>query len=259
MPRIHLTAPRFLFLPLLAFYALLWAGGVISHLWLGGPPANAGWTAPAFLAVAALLPLAAGASAGGWLIRAGLAGLAFEILGVRTGFPFGHYHYTAVLQPQILGVPLVLACAWMILLGYVRSLLSGLRLSRAAAVLAGSAWMVALDLVIDPVATLALDYWRWPGSGPYFGVPLLNFAGWFLVSALAFLAAPDFRTADPAQRRVGLSVLVFFALIAVAHGLYGPAAVAGLLVSLHAVAAGRLPHGQFRRQPPPVREANLRG
>jgi uncharacterized membrane protein len=47
---------------------------------------------------------------------------------------------------------------------------------------------VSLDLFIDPVA-VALGYWVWrvPGN-VYFGIPLLNFVGWFVLMLLAPLA-----------------------------------------------------------------------
>ncbi len=40
-----------------------------------------------------------------------------EALGVATGFPFGHYSYTSALQPQALGVPLLIPLAWFMMLG----------------------------------------------------------------------------------------------------------------------------------------------
>ena len=54
-------------------------------------------------------------------------------------------------------------------------------------VILGAVLMVTLDIVIDP---LALRGYRWflgqiygyPESGVYFGIPLSNFGGWFLVS-----------------------------------------------------------------------------
>ena len=39
-----------------------------------------------------------------------------ELLGSHTGLPFGKYHYTALLQPQIAGVPLLIPLAWMMML-----------------------------------------------------------------------------------------------------------------------------------------------
>ncbi|MBM4427862.1 MAG: carotenoid biosynthesis protein, partial [Chloroflexi bacterium] len=39
-----------------------------------------------------------------------------EFIGSKTGFPFGAYHYTNVLQPQLGGVPLLIPLAWMMML-----------------------------------------------------------------------------------------------------------------------------------------------
>src|SRR5262245_13591812 len=39
---------------------------------------------------------------------------AVEHIGVTTGLPFGRYHYTGLLQPQLFGVvPLAILCAWL--------------------------------------------------------------------------------------------------------------------------------------------------
>ena len=47
---------------------------------------------------------------------------------------------------------------------------------------------VVLDLFIDPVA-VAAGYWVWFVEGTvYFGIPLLNFVGWFVLMFLAPLA-----------------------------------------------------------------------
>jgi carotenoid biosynthesis protein len=47
---------------------------------------------------------------------------------------------------------------------------------------------VCLDLFIDPVAVVA-GYWVWLVPGEvYFGIPLLNFVGWFVLMFLAPLA-----------------------------------------------------------------------
>jgi putative membrane protein len=47
---------------------------------------------------------------------------------------------------------------------------------------------VSVDLLIDPVA-VAIGYWVWhvPGN-VYYGIPLLNFVGWFVLMFLAPLA-----------------------------------------------------------------------
>ncbi|MBI4614916.1 MAG: carotenoid biosynthesis protein [Planctomycetes bacterium] len=53
--------------------------------------------------------------------------------------------------------------------------------------------VMTLDVVIDPVAHLGKRWflgriYRYPAPGPYFDVPLSNFAGWFLVGALVVAA-----------------------------------------------------------------------
>jgi putative membrane protein len=45
-----------------------------------------------------------------------VTGWAAEFLGSSTGFPFGRYHYTDRLQPQLMGVPLVIPLAWLMML-----------------------------------------------------------------------------------------------------------------------------------------------
>ncbi|HEU4324415.1 MAG TPA: carotenoid biosynthesis protein [Roseiflexaceae bacterium] len=133
-----------------------------------------------------------------WLIaehgrRGALAGLligalafAVEYLGATTGFPFGSYHYTTVLQPQILGtVPLAICAAWLMVVPaaweIARRLLPG-RL--APALLATASLVLLLDLQIETVAALINGYWIWDGSGPYYGVPTANFVAWWVVGLL---------------------------------------------------------------------------
>jgi uncharacterized membrane protein len=102
----------------------MWIGGVSSHILYGGPPAEAGWAAPVFLVLAGLITLvtASPANLGGLLAAAG-AGLIAECIGVRYGFLFGRYVYTDALRPLLLGAPLVMASAWMILFAYVKQTL----------------------------------------------------------------------------------------------------------------------------------------
>ena len=117
-----------------------------------------------------------------------LAGLSFlaELLGSSTGFPFGKYHYTHVLQPQIAGVPVLIPLAWMMMLPPAWAVAhfitrgSGRAISfLVVSALAFTAW----DLFLDP-QMVAWDFWRWDTPGLYFGIPLSNYLGWVLISAL---------------------------------------------------------------------------
>jgi putative membrane protein len=119
-----------------------------------------------------------------------------------TGFPFGHYRYLDSTRQQelwIAGVPFMDSLSFTFL-SYVSWRVGGAILAARrgdgervfgswGAVYLGAALMLCLDLVIDPAALrgdrwfLGLIYY-YPQPGPYFGVTLENFVGWFVVCAL---------------------------------------------------------------------------
>lgn len=175
-------------------------------------PVGGGWMGGALL-------LVQGAAVLCWLIgrygrRGALAalpvfGLAWgvEHLGVTSGFPFGRYEYTDLLQPQFLGVvPLPIACAWLMVGFGAWQLAGGQRgdrpLGRTA--LLTATLVLALDLQIETVATRVNRYWIWLDSGPYYGVPTANFIAWWLVGlAMALViqrALPGLSAATRAAR-----------------------------------------------------------
>lgn len=226
-------------------YLILWMGGVGSHLLFGRTPDNATWAAPAFLLLAGLIVLmATGRAERATLLTVGVLGFAVEAIGVHSGWPFGRYEYTNVLQPQIIGVPLVMAAAWMVLAAYVQAMLTGVRLPTWLAALSASAWMTALDLVIDPLAAGGLNYWHWLANGRYYGIPAQNFLGWFatswfLFSTLKLLPASAGQSYCWASS-IGLSILLFFTFIALIQQQGLVAGIGGGLCLVHlALAQGR--------------------
>lgn len=209
---------------LVGCYLILWAGGVGSHLLFGRAPVDAIWAAPAFLLLAGLITLLkADRNERSALIAAGALGFIVEAVGVHSGVPFGRYEYTGALQPQIVGVPLVMFAAWMALIAYVKAILAAVRFSAWLAAIIAGLWMTAIDLVIDPLAAGELNYWRWIDAGRYYGVPAQNFLGWFAASLFIFglinLIDKGPGRPNPWARAIGLSILLFFALVALAHRL----------------------------------------
>ncbi|MBE1531907.1 carotenoid biosynthesis protein [Actinomadura algeriensis] len=128
-------------------------------------------------------------------------GYAAEWVGVRAGVPFGRYSYTPVLRPQAGGVPVIVAVAWggmgPAAHAAATEIVPGGGPARWAV---GAAALTAWDLFLDP-QMLRLGLWTWEGGGPYRGVPVSNFAGWFAVSLLlmAVVEASAGRTAPPAS------------------------------------------------------------
>jgi putative membrane protein len=212
---------RWLKAALWVLFAFDWMGGVGSHLVYGATPANMSWAAPVFLLLASLLVVAAAPDDWRALLISFTVGFAAEAIGVATGYPFGVYVYSTVLAPSVLGVPPVMAGAWMILIAAVRQL----RLPFWA----GAAAMVSMDLVIDPLAANTLAFWKWRDPGPYYGIPFVNFFGWLLVSLLILWILRRQPRRNPEIMIVGCSILLFFALLALAHGYFAPAALGVLL------------------------------
>jgi len=163
------------------------------------------------------------------VISFGLVGLLSyfaELLGSQTGLPFGKYHYTDLLQPQIAGVPLLIPLAWMMMLPPAWAIAqfitrkSGRHWSFIAiTALAFTAW----DLFLDPQMA-GWGFWVWQPPGGYFGIPLSNYLGWLVVSALLTLVA------NPRHLPVGPLSLVYvltWALQTIGQGIFwsqpGPA------------------------------------
>jgi hypothetical protein len=118
-----------------------------------------------------------------------VVGNIFENVGVRTGFPLGHYYFTDLMGPKPFAVPIQLGLAYLgmaylswtlarLISGGMRSPLEGSRVVTLPLVAAFI--MVAWDFSQDPVWSTILHLWIWQQGGAYFGVPVSNFLGWYL-------------------------------------------------------------------------------
>lgn len=142
-------------------------------------------------------------------VLAYLVAFAAEFSSTRNGFPFGLYHYVETMRDRELWIGNVpfwdsLSFTFLCYLGWRLAVLLYAPLlvgrgdfqtaeTRAVAgswrvCLTGALLMTWLDVVIDPL-TVQGDRWflgriyYYPEGGLYFGVPLSNFVGWFLVGA----------------------------------------------------------------------------
>lgn len=118
-------------------------------------------------------------------LAAAATGTAAEVVGVRTGRPFGRYHYGSGLGPALRGVPAGVPLAWVMMAPAAWSVAGHLRPAHVPRALVAAGALTAWDVALDP--RMAREgYWTWPGGGRYEGVPASNFAGWLLTGAVLF-------------------------------------------------------------------------
>jgi putative membrane protein len=218
-------------------FGLLWVGGVLSQ-WLGRVRSDEGLLATLFLLTAGLIVLLGEGTTRGnvRLVAVALTGFAFEAFGVRFGLPFGEYVYTGVLWPQLLGVPIAIGVAWMVLVAFASDFACRFRLRPWLASACAALLTTATDLVIDPLAANRLGYWKWAHGGVYYGVPFTNFVGWFITALLASRILGSRGRTNFWAAFVGTAIILFFALNALAHSLI-PVALVGF-----GLCAARLAH-----------------
>lgn len=135
-----------------------------------------------------------------WLLAfaaAYLVGFASEFVGTGYGIPFGGYGYTALLGPKILErVPVVIPLSWFAM-GAATFALAGCITRRPVARIGlGTAFMVTWDLALDPAMSFLTPYWVWADTGPYYGMPWLNLAGWAFTAALIMTVLSGLKAAD---------------------------------------------------------------
>jgi putative membrane protein len=126
----------------------------------------------------------------GWLI---------EVLGVKTGFPFGDYTYISPVGsnaitgaaghavPMLLSVPLLVPCAWLMMT--VPAYLTAQAIATGPFARLGWATMglVGWDFFLDP-QFVAEGWWHWSNPSRYIrglpGIPVSNYVGWIAAAAV---------------------------------------------------------------------------
>jgi uncharacterized membrane protein len=125
-----------------------------------------------------------------------LVTFAMENVGVLTGFPYGHYVFLVESGLPHIGVIPPIVGPLYFAMGYASWVIANLLLNGRMAPLSRhgvvalpllSAFvMTQWDVVMDPAGSTLAKAWVWRDGGGYFGVPLSNFLGWFLVTWLYF-------------------------------------------------------------------------
>jgi carotene biosynthesis associated membrane protein len=185
--------------------------------------------------------------------------LSSELIGTGTGWPFGNYAYTNFLGYKVAGhVPFSIPLSWFYL-GF-SALLLGSAIAEGRDLRPRGVWSVGLgvwfltvwDLVLDPAMahrSLAVRFWNWSETGPYFGMPIQNFIGWSATGLLFMALARWLWRGDiePARNRTSgwfpfivYAANTFFAMaLSASVDLWVPIALAALLGLVPAMLALR--------------------
>lgn len=147
-----------------------------------------------------------------------VSGLVIELLGVHSKVLFGEYRYGATLGWKIFETPLIIGVNWAMLVYAVVSM-NNRFWPQAPLVLKaalGATMMVALDILIEPVA-VHYDFWAWaaPPFNKLIVAPIQNYVTWWLA---AFVLNVIFQKMVPNVKNAAIDVLfylqcVFFAWI----------------------------------------------
>jgi putative membrane protein len=139
------------------------------------------------------------------LLLVGLVGYFVEVLGVKTGWIFGHYHYGSALGYKLLSTPLLIGVNWVLLI-YATNQLVRFE-NKYVNIMLASLLMVGLDFFIEQSAA-RFDFWYWRGAK----IPLQNYIAWFIVSlGINWFANKEFsQKPNPTAKAFYIIQVVFF-------------------------------------------------
>ncbi len=131
----------------------------------------------------------------GFFVIAVVVSNVFENLSIATGFPFGFYTHSAQMGPKLFSVPVIVGPGYFGLCYLAWTLANSL--CPVAAAPRRMKWLLSMpviaafiavgaDLSSDPLGSTLAHDWVYAHGGAFFGVPLSNYAGWFLVTWCIF-------------------------------------------------------------------------
>jgi putative membrane protein len=182
--------------------------------------------------------------------------LAVELLGARTGFPFGDHGYGGQLGWLVLGlVPFVIPLSWFLMLYASLGIALRFRRGPVATLVLTALGLFAWDVLMEPAMSAAYPFWVWRSTGVYYGMPLANWLSWLVIGpvitlALRRVAGPGLaRLADDALPPVVYSLTGLLPLaLALEYALW-PAAVVGGGAMLLFLVAPRIGHAWRTARP----------
>lgn len=132
-------------------------------------------------------------------------GFVVEMIGTNTGIPFGQYAYSSILGPGLWNTPFMIGILWWVLLRSFTDVLNRLWSNDWFVSISTGLAMVALDILIEPVA-ISLNFWQWEQVE----VPMENYLAWFGLSVLFAWICKKGNSRNPLSIWVITILAVFF-------------------------------------------------
>jgi hypothetical protein len=154
------------------------------------------------------------ARAAGELVALAAYGFAVEVVAMAL---FATHSYDASWHAKPLGMPLAVAVVWAAVITSAMAVAGRHESARGWRAFTAAVVAIALDLMIDPVATRA-GLWDWTPPGPWLGVPIGNFVAWGLIVGSYAYGAERWAGSATFQplRRLGLAAGCIVILMIVA-------------------------------------------
>lgn len=162
--------------------------------------------------------------------------ISIELIGVKTGFPYGEFWYSDLLPAKVAGeVPLTLSLTFVPILIGAYALARKLFKKSINIVILTTILLVLADLVLDPGA-VKTGMWTFKEQGLYYGVPLTNYLGW-VFSGLIFATLCNFLFKKVEFKNPNLiftykATVYYWAIVCLFSGLIIPC-ILGLIIYLY--------------------------
>jgi len=201
-----------------------------------------------------------------------LISLFFELLGTSTAFPFGDYAYTPLMGYRIADlVPFTIPLSWFYMVYASLAIVSRLfradhsEKTKSAWALMAGALLTAWDISLDPAMSRATAHWVWATDGFFYGMPVMNWIGWFLTGSIIARAMLYVSGTTNFDRKVSPSrlPLVVYGIngvmpiaICLRHGLWWAAILGAIAMGIPLVLAWRAqPEEEPSTESPSTRRA----
>ncbi len=113
-----------------------------------------------------------------------------ELIGLKTGFPFGDYSYSKILAPSAFGVPLAISLSWfsVVVNSYFAARFLVDESKVMSRLLVSGLIILGTDILLEPFASSFNGFWVWTAGS----VPLQNYVSWFVIGLIFSLLLERF-------------------------------------------------------------------